>query len=117
MERTVKLIRVNHPDEVKWVTPAAAPLYDKNKWIIDQPTAEVKKKGVEGAVIKRVIPNNVTEVAPVVLPEGVVEAAEKSLDVKEILRDKFKELSGTEADKRWNEGRLKIEIAKLQVNA
>jgi len=112
MERTVKLVRVNHPDDVKWVTPAAAPLYDSKKWIIDQPTAEVKKKGVEGAVIKRVVPNNVTEVAPVVMPEQMA-----NLDVKELLRTKFKELSGTEPDGRWNEGRLKIEIAKLQVNA
>ena len=110
MERTVKVIRVNNPNEFRYVTPAAVQYLDTKKWELAESVPVVaKKKDVESAVIKRVIPNNVTEVAPVIIPAN--------LDVKELLRTKFKEVTGEEADKRWNEGRLKIEISKLQVNA
>lgn len=121
MERTVKVIRVNHPDEIKYITPAAVQYLDTKKWILAEPVPVVaKKKDVESAVIKRVVPKNVTEVQPeeikqeipVVIPEPVKEALE--VDPKDELRVKFKELSGQEADGRWNVGRLNIEISKLQ---
>lgn len=117
MERTVKVIRVNHPEETKFVTPAAVQYLDTRKWMLAEPVPVVaKKKDVESAVIKRVVPKNVTEVQPeeiqVVIPEPVKEALE--VDPKDELRAKFKELSGQEADGRWNVGRLNIEISKLQ---
>jgi hypothetical protein len=122
MERTVKVIRVNHPDEIKYVTPAAVQYLDTKKWVLAEPVPVVaKKKDVESAVIKRVVPKNVTEVQPeeikVVIPEEVLEVKEPEnveVDPKDELRVKFKELSGQEADGRWNVGRLNIEISKLQ---
>jgi hypothetical protein len=116
MERTVKLIRVNHPEETMMVTPAAAQYIDKRKWMLAEPQPEqTKKKGVESAVIKRVVPSNVTEI-PVVIPETVQSSLDAN-DPKEILRAKYKELTGEDPDGRWNEGRLNIEISKLKVNA